>query len=175
MFIKLFSILLFVLFCLFILNYFVKSNNLIQLKEGFVSNQCPTTIIKKGNQLMLYNPSLAKVPGVNPIILKSLKDYEKFIKWQRESGINCPILHLERMYDTQGFEQYEIKNSFMLDQPNGPLNHNLPNIRKTPSLELLLNADHDNIPYNQNSIPAYDEHNQNVGRITPLDNKVIHQ
>ena len=173
MFIKLFSILLFVLFCLFILNYFVKSNNLIQLKE-LCFKSMSYNYYKKGNQIMLYNPSLAKVPGVNPIILKSLRDYEKFIKWQRESGINCPILHLEHMYDTQGFEQYEIKNSFMLDQPNGPLNHNLPNIKKTPSLELLLNADHDNIPYNQNSFPAYDEHNQNVGRITPLDNKVIH-
>ena len=64
-------------------------------KEPFVSNQCPTTMIKKGNKILLYNPKLAKIPGVNPIVLKSLKEYEEYVKWQRASNINCPILHLE--------------------------------------------------------------------------------
>ena len=72
-------------------------------------------LIKRGNQIMLYNPKLAKIPGVNPIILSSLKDYEEYVKWQRASKVNCPILHLERMFDTQGNAKYEIKNSFLLD------------------------------------------------------------
>ena len=129
-----------------------KNNN----KEGFVSNQCPTTMIKKGNQIILYNPKLAKVPGVNPIILSSLEDYKDYVKWQRASNINCPILHLERMYDTQGNENYEIKQSFMLDQPSGPLNHDLPVMNKTPDMKQLLNAHYDtNVPYNQNSFSTF--------------------
>ena len=141
-----------------------------QAKEGFVSNQCPTTLIKEGNQILLYNPNLAKVPGVNPIIFSSLKDYEEYIKWQRASKISCPILHLEKIYDTQGNEQYEIRNSFMLEQPVGPLNHEMPNFKKPPSLDLLLNADKENnIPYNQNSYPAFDQYNQNIGSSTILD------
>lgn len=139
-------------------------------KEGFVSNMCPTTMIKKGNQIMLYNPKLAKIPGVNPIILSSLKDYEEYVKWQRASKISCPILHLEQMYDTQGNEQYEIKSSFMLDRPSGPLNHNLPNVPKRPDINQLLNANYDNNkPYNTNMYPAYDENNQNIGKMTTLD------
>ena len=141
-------------------------------KEGFVSNQCPTTMIKKGNQIILYNPKLAKVPGVNPIILPSLEDYKEYVKWQRASNINCPILHLERMYDTQGNENYEIKQSFMLDQPSGPLNHDLPTINKTPNMDQLLNAHYDtNVPYNQNSFPAFDPYNQNVGTMTQHDSQ----
>ena len=141
-------------------------------KEGFVSNQCPTTMIKKGNQIILYNPKLAKVPGVNPIILPSLEDYKEYVKWQRASNINCPILHLERMYDTQGNENYEIKQSFMLDQPSGPLNHDLPTMNKTPNMDQLLNAHYDtNVPYNQNSFPAFDPYNQNVGTMTQHDSQ----
>ena len=139
-------------------------------KEPFVSNQCPTTMIKKGNQILLYNPKLAKIPGVNPIVLKSLKEYEEYVKWQRASNINCPILHLERMYDTQGVENYEIKQSFMLNQPSGALNHDLPVVHKTPDVNLLLNAHYDNNPpYNQNSIAAYDPHNLHIGSMTKLD------
>lgn len=141
-------------------------------KEGFVSNQCPTTMIKKGNQIILYNPQLAKVPGVNPIVLNSLEDYKDYIKWQRASNINCPVLHLERMYDTQGNENYEIKPSFMLDQPSGPLNHDLPIVNKRPSVSQLLNASYDNnVPYNQNSFPAFDPYNQNVGTMTQHDSQ----
>jgi len=141
-------------------------------KEGFVSNQCPTTMIKKGNQIILYNPQLAKVPGVNPIILSSLEDYKDYVKWQRASNINCPVLHLERMYDTQGNENYEIKPSFMLDQPSGPLNHELPIVNKRPSVSQLLNASYDNnVPYNQNSFPAFDPYNQNVGTMTKHDSQ----
>lgn len=141
-------------------------------KEGFVSNQCPTTMIKKGNQIILYNPQLAKVPGVNPITLSSLEDYKDYVKWQRASNINCPILHLERMYDTQGNENYEIKPSFMLDQPSGALNHDLPIVNKRPSVSQLLNASYDNnVPYNQNSFPAFDPYNQNVGTMTQHDSQ----
>lgn len=139
-------------------------------KEGFVSNMCPTTMIKRGNKIMLYNPELAKVPGVNPIVLSSLKDYEDYVKWQRASKINCPILHLEQMYDTQGNEQYEIKSSFMIDRPNGPLNHSLPSVPKRPDINQLLNANYEsNKPYNTNMYPAYDAHNQNIGQMTTLD------
>ena len=167
MFIKCFIILACVLLIFYTAHSYLNSSSKY---EGFVSNQCPTTLIKKGNQILLYNPKLAKVPGVNPIVFKTLKDYKEYIKWQRASKLNCPILHLEKMYDTQGNEQYEIKNSFMLDQPPGPLNHDLPYINKPPSLERLLNANQDNnLPYNNNSYPSYDAYNQNIGKRTDLD------
>ena len=153
-------------------NYLVNmKNNLDEdTKENFVSGTCPTTLVKKGNQILLYNPNMVKVPGVNPIVLKSLKEYEKYVKWQRANNLDCPILHLERMYDSQGHENYEIKNSFMLNEPSGPLNHDLPVVHKTPNVGELLNAHYDNNkPYNKFSYPAYDPYNQNLGVMTKLD------
>lgn len=137
--------------------------------EPFVSGQCPTTLIKKGNQILLYNPEMAKVPGVNPIVFKCLRDYEKYVKWQRASGLNCPILHLEQMFDTQGNAKYEIKNSFTLNAPIGPLNHDLPTVHKSPCVQRLLNANVENKPYNQNMYPSFDPYNQDVGKVTTLD------
>ena len=131
--------------------------------EGFVSGQCPTTLIKKGNQILLYNPEMAKVPGVNPIQLSSLKDYEKYLKWQRANGLDCPILHLEQVFDTQGNAQYEVRNSFLQNEPVGPLNHDLPNLHKPPCPQDTINASLDNSPFNRNMIPPIDPQNQDIG------------
>lgn len=149
--------------------FFIHKSQIMNNKESFVSGQCPTTLVKKGNQILLYNPDMAKVPGVNPIVFKSLREYEKYVKWQRASGLRCPILHLERMFDTQGNAKYEIKNSFLLDQPVGPLNHDLPHIRKPPCVQDLLDANRENKPYNQNMFPSFDPYNQDVGKITNVD------
>lgn len=137
--------------------------------EGFVSGQCPTTLIKKGNQILLYNPDMVKVPGVNPIVLNSLDDYEKYLSWQRSAGINCPILHLEQIFDTQGNAKYEIRNSFSGDEPIGPLNHDLPNLKKPACIQDRVDANVSNkVPFNQNMYPAFDPYNQDIGVVTDL-------
>lgn len=82
-------------------------------QEPFVSGNCPTTLIKDGNRIFLYDPSMAKVPGVNPIQLKSLEEYKEYIEWQRKSNLHCPILHLEKVCTTQGTEMYEIRQNFI--------------------------------------------------------------
>ena len=83
--------------------------------EPFVSGKCPTTLIKDGNQYFIYDPSMAKVPGVNPIPFKNLDEYKEYIEWQRRSELQCPILHLEKVYNAQGSQMYEIRQNF-LDQ-----------------------------------------------------------
>lgn len=136
--------------------------------EGFVSTQCPSTMIKKGDQILLYDPQKLKVPGVNPVVLKSLKEYEEYLKWQRASGINCPILHLEQVFNTQGDAQYEIRNSFMTNEPITALNHELPNLRGPPCMERLMNINTENKPFNQNMYPPFpsDPQNQEIGKMT---------
>ena len=147
--------------------------NVLKNQESFVSGNCPTTMIKKGDKIMLYNPELAKIPGVNPLIMDSLKDYKKYVEWQRASGLKCPILHLEKVYDVQGNEQYEIKRSFAgkeQDLQVGALNHNLPVIQKEPKLDFMLDAQSQNNKiYNKNQLPAYDPYNQNIGKMTKMD------
>lgn len=84
--------------------------------EPFVSGKCPTTLIKDGQFIYLYDPSMAKVPGVNPIQFKNLEEYKDYIEWQRENQLKCPILHLEKVYTANGTEMYEIRQNFM--EPN---------------------------------------------------------
>lgn len=136
--------------------------------EGFTSGKCPTTMIKRGDQILLYNPNYVKVPGVNPIVLKSLKEYEDYVKWQRANNLNCPILHLESMYNTQGLEQYEIKSSFKSNTPMGPLNHELPHIYKTPDINTML-QDNSDSKFSKNFHNPYDPYNQEVGIYTNKD------
>jgi hypothetical protein len=84
--------------------------------EPFVSGKCPTTLIKDGQYLYLYDPSMAKVPGVNPIQFKNIEEYKDYIEWQRQSNLKCPILHLEKVYTANGTDMYEIRQNFL--EPN---------------------------------------------------------
>jgi hypothetical protein len=81
--------------------------------EPFVSGKCPTTLIKDGQYLYLYDPSMAKVPGVNPIQFKNLEQYKDYIEWQRQNQLKCPILHLEKVQTANGTDMYEIRQNFL--------------------------------------------------------------
>lgn len=94
---------------------------LFAYKESF-GNECPTTLINDGEQILVYNPTLAKIPGVNPIKMDSLDDYEKYIHWQRANNVQCPILYLDKAFNKE-LSMYEINPS---DSSTGVLNHNLP-------------------------------------------------
>jgi len=147
------SVLLFIIGIIFITNDELKN-------EPFVSGQCPTTMIKNGEHIMVYNPKMAKIPGVNPILLDNLEDYKEYVNWQKKNKLNCPILYLEKVFDTQGQEMYEIKPSFDTDIPIGAMNHSMPRPHNEPK---ILDASRDDPPYNQNSLPGIDPYNQMVG------------
>jgi hypothetical protein len=126
-----------------------------QKKEGFVSGSCPTTLIKDGAHILIYDPRKARVPGVNPIQMKDLQEYKEYIEWQRASNLKCPILHLEKVYTTQGTEMYEIRQNF-LEQPEGGVMHQPPSNCKG-------DAGLSRPPYNQNQYVGYDKENQTQG------------
>jgi hypothetical protein len=96
--------------------------------EPFVSGKCPTTLIKDGNKFFIYDPSLAKVPGVNPIQFNDLDEYREYIEWQRKSNLNCPILHLEKVYTAEGSQMYEIRQNFLEAEECGNQPQIVPNI-----------------------------------------------
>lgn len=132
---------------------FITNDTLKAYNEPFVSGQCPTTMIKNGEHIMVYNPRMAKIPGVNPIILNDLEDYKEYVRWQKKNRLNCPILHLEKVFDTQGQEMYEIKPSFDTTIPVGALNHSMPVIREHPKSPDSVS------PF----LPGFDPYNQTVG------------
>jgi len=135
--------------------------------EGFESKsksklaRCPNVLIQKGNEFYLFNSNLAKVPGVNPIKFDSLEEYTEFMDWQRSQGIRCPILYLQETYDAQGNAVYGARPS-PTDLMGGlPLG--------APPVTKLIDAGRDDMPYNKNSYPAYDQQDQYIGLNTPLD------
>jgi len=165
------SALIFLSIIVFLLGlYFYSKFNDPNYKEGLVnmdkSPSCPNLLIQKDSRFYLYNSKLAKVPGVNPIEFDNLEDYVEFLDWQRSKGIHCPVLYLQRSFDTQGNSSYKIRPS--VSEPQG----GLPPVssRFNPNQQtLLVDATRNDKPFNENSYPGYDASSYYVGAVTPLD------
>jgi hypothetical protein len=134
-----------------------------KIYESFqnLNNRCPNILIEKNNKIYLYNSKLVKVPGVNPIEFENLEDYVEFLDWQRNAGIRCPVLYLQKGIDIQGNDEYKIRPNILEKQ--GGLNS------EVTTSTLLIDASRNDNPYNENSYPGYDQTSFYVGDTTPLD------
>ena len=158
---KLIFLLLIFLLGIFFYSTKVKKN----IVENFEVKNCPNVLIKKGKELHLVNTKNAKVPGVNPIIFKSLEEYAEYVAWSQKVGLKCPILYYEETYNTQNQ-----KGLRLLDDPLNPT-AGLPsnqNMRQQPKID-LIDANRDDPPFNQNNYAAMDPQDLYVGVRTPLD------
>jgi hypothetical protein len=139
------------------------------LMEGFsngrIPKRCPDVLIQKGSHFYLFNSKLAPVPGVNPVEFANLEEYVQFVEWQRSQGIRCPILFVKESYDAQGNAVYKVHPS-PTDLKGGYSSNPAMNPEGTTK---LYDAGRDDLPYNENSFPAYDPDNQYIGMETPLD------
>lgn len=157
---------------LFGLYFIYKSAQPYNGLEPFTGADCPDVLIQRGNEIHLENSHRAKIPGVNPIVFKSLEEYTEFLKWQRANQIRCPILELQRSYNAQNEEVYSVRPSLQDPQgglPNEPTyDIGLKNDVEAP-FEKLLDAGRDDPPFNKNSYPGFDEKNQYIGLNVPLD------
>ena len=145
------------------------------MREGFGESDphgCPNVLIQKGSDFYLYNSKLAKVPGVNPLQFKSLEEYVEFTDWQRSQGIRCPVLYLQEVYDTQGNPVYKARPS--PTNLSGGIPDTPAAMQYQQPVTKLFDASRDDPPYNQNSYPAFDPHDQYIGLNTPLD-KMYHE
>lgn len=136
-------------------------------KDGY---SCPNMLFKRENNYFLYNSKLAKVPGVNPIQFKTLEEYTEFVQWQKGQGITCPVLYIEKSYNTQGEEEYVTRTS-PIDQENVllPTQGNQPKGLHPGGVSDLLDANRDNPKFNQDKPPGYDQDDQYIGLETPID------
>lgn len=152
--------------------------------EGFTGQRCPDLLIQKDSRFYLYNSKLAQVPGVNPIEFDNLEDYTEFLDWQRSQGIRCPVLYLQATYDAQGNRVYKARPSVSEPQaglppstlpPIGIASSGTPPMLQTseqvlhPNPTLLVDAAHNDPPYNWKGYPGYDQTSYYVGTTTPLD------
>lgn len=139
--------------------YFAVCGKQLEGFDGVVRQRCPDVLIQKGTKFYLYNSKLATVPGVNPICFDKLSDYSEFTEWQRSQDIKCPVLYLQEAYDVQGETVYKARASptnLMGGVPDQPVTK-------------LLDAGRDDMPFNKNSLPGIDTHDQHIGENTPLD------
>ena len=168
---KIIILILFVIMTYFVLNYTSAGfKEALTMSSSGDDSKCPNILIQKGAQLYLYNSKKTMVPGVNPIIFNNLEEYAEFLQWQRSTGLVCPVLFLQQSIDAQGGESYKIRPGPMDLQgglpPSIPSNRSAPS-QSMPSVTKLLDASHDDPPYNVNSYPGYDASNIDQGEFTP--------
>ena len=152
-----------------------------QAIEGYCTNdqdppyRCPNLLIQNGAELELRNTRLAEVPGVNPIKFENLNQYVEFTKWQRSQGIRCPVLYLQHAYDAQGRPVYKARPGPTNTMPGAPdlFPRSVPMGQPPVPVSKLIDAARDDPPYNKNSYPGFDAHDQYIGLYTPLD-KMFH-
>jgi hypothetical protein len=178
----------YIIIILVLLGLLFMTNHSLKNKEGFSSltDNCPNVLIQKDSAYYLYNSKRAKVPGVNPLRFNNLEEYNEFIEWQRSQGIRCPILYLQKSYDTQGDEGYTVRpdptdlqgglptktlnygpSPKPVDMPT-PVELSLGELKMPPETK-LIDAGRNDPPYNVNSYPGFDQQNQYIGLNTPLD------
>jgi len=208
-------LLIFIIFLASLSLYYYYSIEGFSNKKHHRGNSCPDMLIQDGLKIYLYNSKLAKVPGVNPIKFNNLEEYVDFTKWQRDQHLRCPVLYLQRTFNTQGESIYKMRPSIndmqgglppsinmpktLTSKPkhkykhknprpssssNGnidsitnsnatitpiPLPSTNPNYLKTNFFSKLVDATHDDLPYNTNSVPSYDSSGYYIGKTTPLD------
>ena len=80
------------------------------LKEEESEDMCPTLLIKRGKQLMLFNKNLPETPKENPIFFDNLEQYIAYVKRQKEVyNQDCPVLFLQEETNAQGEEVYRMR------------------------------------------------------------------
>ena len=85
-------------------------------------DMCPTLLIKRGKQLMLFNKNLPEIPKENPVFFDNLEQYIAYVKVQREVyKQECPVLFLQEETNTQGKEVYRMRQPINNDITIDPL------------------------------------------------------
>jgi hypothetical protein len=80
--------------------------------------QCPNVLIQSGEYLLLYNST--DTHDEMPITFNNLEEYATYIRKQRENGIKCPVLFLQKENDVQGNDVFRIRSTPYNDIYNEP-------------------------------------------------------
>jgi len=167
------------------LYYYLLNENLV---ENFSQSNdiCPNILYQKHNKVFLYNSTKAKVPGVNPISFNNLEEYTEYIDWLRRRGIRCPVLYLQKGYDTQDQLVYKIRPSptelhgglsektIYLNDVQSKVYNESPDkdveYLYPPEVSKIIDAN-DSSGFNKNQYPGFDPQNLYIGLNTPIDNE----
>ena len=157
------------------LYYYINSYKYYEPLENNTTTQCPNMLIEKDGKYHLYNSKKKIVSGTNPITFNNLEDYTKYIEWQNNKNINCPILYLQYTTDAQNNELIQVKPSIFENEGGLPIKTKDLLKSDTVAENQILDATKDNNDvFNSNMFNGFDAQNQDIGLDTPLD-KIFHQ
>jgi len=172
------KLLIFTSFVILGLYYYINSYKYYEPLENNTNSSkisCPNMLIEKDGKYHLYNSKKKIAAGVNPITFNNLEDYTKFIEWQNNKNMSCPILYLQYSTDAQNNELIQVKPSIF--ENDGGLPIKIKDLLKqdTDADNKILDATKDNNEvFNTNMFNGFDSQNQDIGLDTPLD-KIFHQ
>jgi hypothetical protein len=87
-----------------------ESTEVDDLQVGNTADLCPTLLIKRGKQLMLFNKNLPEIPRENPLFFDNLDQYIAYVKLQRDVyKQSCPVLFLQQESNAQGEDVYRMR------------------------------------------------------------------
>jgi hypothetical protein len=123
----------------------------VETMENQTQETCPSVLVKKGNELVLYNESKQELTRFS-----NLDEYIEFTKNQRARGVECPVLFLQQENNTQGNDVYRVRTSpFELNGGSQPVD--------------IIDASRSSSKYNVNNYPGFDPMGLQVGVFNKLD------
>ena len=156
------------------LYYYINSYKYYETLENNTNNQCPNMLIEKDGKYHLYNSKKKLASGVNPITFNNLEEYTKFVEWQNNKNISCPILYLQYSTDAQNNELIQVKSSIFENEGGLPSKNKNFLTNESEENEILDATKDNNDIFNTNMYNGFDSQNQDIGLDTPLD-KIFHQ
>ena len=113
---------------------------ILKKKENFVNYECPYSLIQISNKILAYynekdnlDKNKKNMEGINPIVFNSLDEYKKYMDFQNNKGVYCPILNINNKNII-----YPIEKALRLGNIGKPTE----NIKKL----VMLNFVNDNTP-----------------------------
>lgn len=153
-----------------------QSGRIYSNKEGLQNAEektatCPNVLVRNGNVLLLYNST--NIHDELPLQFNNLDEYIEHVKDQREKGMNCPILYLQKENDVQGKDVYRVRPSPFAQSGGADtitIDHDTEKKGLSyPPPRRIIDSNDDNPPFNANHYPGFDPYGLQIGEFTKLD------
>jgi len=137
-----------------IVSAFMQKREPMQTKGVDTKSKCPSILIKKGNELVLYDDMKNEIYRFT-----SLDEYIDYLKNERARGIDCPVLFLQSENDTQGNNVFRIRpDVFNQEGGSSPV-----------TVAPILDANRASKIYNVNNYPGFDPVGLQIGVYSKID------
>lgn len=117
------SIIIVLVLLVFLSGLYVYASGCLDTREGLQSidektAKCPNILVQNGDYLELYNSTDTHFEM--PVMFNNLDEYANYLRKQRENGIHCPVMYLQKETDNDGKFVFRMKSTPFNDINNEP-------------------------------------------------------